>query len=135
MKVTAIGRASISDDGSAIELEVKGPNDASVILTFTAESLEAFTGQTTQMVALAHERQAQASGQTGIRAADVNAVAALAPAASGKVLLRLRAPSGMIYSFALNPALAENLRPELHKAAYAARQQLSAMKAPAAGNA
>jgi hypothetical protein len=128
LKVTAIQGATIAPDGSGIEIALKGEGDATVTLAFSAEGLETFTGQATQMVALAQNQRQAGSAQLGIRATEVLAASVVVPAEGGKVILRLQAPSGLIYAFALSPGLAEQLRPELLRTAYAARGQATAMK-------
>lgn len=119
-RVTAIQRASIAKDGSTIDIEIAGDDFAGLTLAFTVAGLEGFAGQATQMVAVAQSQQeAGAPGQ--VRATEVDGVSVVAAAEAGKVIVRLRSPSGLVYSFALSPSLAEQIRPELLRAAYAAR--------------
>lgn len=138
--VTEMSRANLSPDAGTITIELAGEGGAKVELVFTPESLEGFTGRCADIIALAQERRQAASQQVGIRATDVAAASVLVPTGAGKVILRLRSPSGVTYNFAASHELVGNLMPQLRKAEYAARtgkapkQDAARAAKPAAAN-
>jgi hypothetical protein len=134
--VTEMSRANLSPDGGTVTIELAGEGGSSVELVFTPESLEGFAGRAGDIIALAQERLQAQSKEIGIRATDVAAAAIVVPPGAGKVILRLRSPSGVTYNFAVGHELVGNLMPQLRRAEYAARTQKAPKPArkPAAAN-
>ena len=83
------------------------------------------TRKSTARVSDINETKGTDHGHLEIHAKAAVAVMAAAPVGGGKVILSVRSDTGLPYHFSLSPKAAEDLRPELFRAAKLAKKQAS----------
>ncbi len=125
LNVASMDHVYVSEDGSLVELEFVSDEDTPITLSFDAKRFEGFTTRAVEMFTDARNRRAATTGHLEIRAVVVVAAMAQAPVGGDRVILFLRSDTGFPYHFSLSPKDAEDLRPELFRAAKSAKKQTS----------
>ncbi len=125
LKVASMRHAYVSEDGSLVELEFVSEEDTTTTLSFDAARFERFASMAVELFTDARNRRAATTGHLEIHAVAVVTAMAQAPVGGGRVILFLRSDTGFPYHFALSPKDAEDLRPELFRAAKSAKKQAS----------
>ncbi len=125
LNVASMDHVYVSEDGSLVELEFVSDEDTPITLSFDAERFEQFATRAVEMFTDARNRRAATTGHLEIRAVAVVAAMAQAPVGGDRVILFLRSDTGFPYHFSLSPKDAEDLRPELFRAAKSAKIQAS----------
>ncbi len=125
LKVASMRHAYVSEDGSLVELEFVSEEDTTTTLSFDAARFERFASMAVELFTDARNRRAATTGHLEIRAVEVVALMAEAPAGGGKVILCVRNKLGLPYYFSMSPEDAGKLRSELFRAAKSAKKQAS----------
>lgn len=116
LRVASMPATFVESDGTAAEMEFSDASGRRVRLRFSAELLDRLMGGVAELAANLAMRNATSTGRLEVRAKE--AVGFLAEPAQGqdKIVLSLRADTGLIYHFALPPGLARELPPKLEDA-------------------
>jgi hypothetical protein len=124
-RIVSMPRASMLDDGSLIVMEFESETGNSTTLSFAPDDFEKFLSRATQLVTGAHNQKLSKGDHLNVHAVPIVSTMADAPIGGGKVILAFRADTGLLYHFAISSEEAENLRPQLFRAAKSARKQAS----------
>jgi hypothetical protein len=123
MKVTDYPRASVLQDGSLIELEMKDATKQSVVLQFDPDALDGFVSRIIQLLADARNQKHAKSGHPGISALAAAAAGAGPVAGGTHVIVFLKTNTGTEFHFALPTRGAEQLSEHIAAAVASAREQ------------
>ena len=124
-QITKMPRTSVLEDGSVIEMVFADEDGERPPLRFAAEDFERFVARSINLVTEARTQNLATTGHLGIHAVETVAVKAQALFGGGKVILSFRSDTGLPYHFSLSPKDAEDLLPELFRAARSAKKQAS----------
>ena len=124
-QITNMPRASVLEDGGIIELEFADEDGERPPLRFAADDFERFVARAVQLVIDARTQKLASGGHLSIHTVVAVAVTAQAPVGGNRVILSVRSDKGLPYHFSLSPKDAEDLRPELFRAAKSAKKQAS----------
>ncbi len=124
-QITKMSRASVLEDGSVIEMVFADKDGERPPLRFTADDFERFVARVADLVTEAQIQKIATTGHLGIHAKAAVAVTAQASVGGDRVILSVRTGRILPYHFSLSPKDAEDLRPELTRAAKSAKKQAS----------
>ncbi|MCZ6448340.1 MAG: hypothetical protein O6831_08885 [Alphaproteobacteria bacterium] len=124
-QITNMPSASVLEDGSVIEMVFADEDGERPPLRFAADDFERFVARAVQLVTEARTQKLASGGHLSIHAVPAVVVTALAPVGGDKVILSVHSDKGLPYHFSLSPKDAEDLRPELFRAAKSAKKQAS----------
>jgi hypothetical protein len=118
-------RASVTEDGSLIEMELAAQGGQVLVLQFQPDDLDNFVGTASQLFTHARNQMSTKASHLETRAVGVADAAVTAAVGGSKVILVLRAENGLQYQFALDVEVATWLTEELRRAAGSASVQSS----------
>ena len=124
-QITNMTAASVLKDGSIIEMVFADEDGEIPSLRFTAEDFERFVARAAALVTKARIQRQGTGGHLAIHAVAAVNVMAEAPVGGDRVILSVLGDTGLPYQFSLSPKDAEDLRPELFRAAKSAKKQAS----------
>lgn len=124
-RVTGMPHAWVSQEGDEVELEFTGDDGQKFKLHYSSDDFERFVTRAIQLFGHARSQKHAIGDHVAIHPVAAAAATALAPEGGGKVILLIRDHNGIPYPFALDPDDAEELRPELYRAAKIAKKHAS----------
>ena len=125
IEITSMPRASFIEDGTVVEIVLATKEGQNLTLSFATNDFDRFVGRAAQLVTGARNQTPASGGHLEVPTVRAVAAMANAPAGGGKVILSVRSDTDLPYHFALEPEEAEQLRPQLHRAARSAKKQAS----------
>lgn len=123
MQVVDMPRASFTEDGSVVEMALRTSEDEEVTLRFSTDDFDRFVSRAVQLVNGARNQALSVGDHVRAHIISAIAVAAESPVGGSKVILSIRSDNGLPYHFAVEPDEAEQLRPQLYRAAKSVRRQ------------
>jgi hypothetical protein len=122
-RIVKMPRAFVAQDGSIVELDFETETGEHRVLQFPMDAFEQFMGRAAQLVLGIQSRKPTIPGHLSIHALEAVAIGAEAPVGGGKVHLILRGSTGLPMAIAISPEAAEQLRPQLYRAAKSAKKE------------
>ena len=124
-RIINMPRASVVEDGSLIEMEFADEDDEKLTLSFAPDDFQRFVSRAVQLVTDARIRKFAKGDPLAIHSVVAVEAMAQAPVGGGRVILSVRSDTGLPYHFSISPEDAENLSPELFRAAKSAKKEAS----------
>ena len=124
ISVTDMPRASVAEDGSIVEMELRGKDDGEcVVLQFDPAQLWEFQDLVNQLTQQARIQKAASAGHLEVPLLRVAEASAQAAVGGAKVTVSFRIGNGQVYAFGLEIAKAQDLHNELVAAIASAKKQ------------
>ena len=123
--VKALPHTFVAQDLSVVEMEFEFESGARQTLRFDMGLFEQFMGRAAQLIATARSRTLTKGDHLEVHVLQAVHATATAPVGGGRVLLSVIGDNGIPLTFGLSPDLADQLRPELHRASRDAKKQVS----------